>query len=142
MAKLFLILWTLVITSNGVLYIDRYTAVSTTMLTWTVNYTHDSTGNSITNVTMETLVTLKKVFVYITIKAAENEHDREYKYMLVKSVVDLEKAFKKSQSNLILKRFIGQVVQFMDFEVKFPMLPVSILRFPVIQIQKFLISNF
>lgn len=132
MTKFFLILWTLVITSNGVLYIERYTAIPTSMVTWTVNYTHDLTGNSITNLTMETLVTLKKVFVYITIKAAENENDRNYKNTLVKTVVDLVKAYKNSQSNLVLKVFMARVIQFMDFELKFPLPPVSVLIFLVI----------
>lgn len=125
MAKLVIVLWAFLNTSNGVLYIDRYTASSTTWLVWTVNYTHDSTGNSITNVTMENFVTWKKAMVYITIKAAENVNDREYKTTLVRTVVDFEKTFKNSQTNFLVKVFMARIIQFMDFEAKFPFLPVS-----------------
>lgn len=124
MKKLIFIIWTFVVTCKGILYIERYTVIPTTMLVWTVNYTHDFTGNSITNATVETFVTFKKALVYITIKAAENEHDREYKNTLVKTVADVEKTVKNSQSNLVLKLFIGRILQFMDFEVKFPFHPV------------------
>lgn len=125
MSRLVVLIFTFVITSSGLLYIERYTAKSTKIAVWTVNYTHDLEGHSITNTTMKTLVTLTKAMLYITIKAAENKNDRVYRNTLVNTVADTEKTFKNMQSNLILKGFMSNIMRAMDFEFKFPLVPVS-----------------
>lgn len=125
MNRLVLVLITFVVTSSGLLYIERYTAKSTRIALWTVNYIHDAKGHSFTNTTFKTLVTLSKAILYIIIKAAENKDDRLYKNTLVKTVANAEKTCKNLQSNIIMRGFMDNIIRAMDFEFKFPLLPVS-----------------
>lgn len=99
---------------------------STEIAVWTADFTHNFEGHAVSNVTFKTLVTLTKATVYITIKTAEDKNDREYKRTLVNTVADVEKAFKNLQSNFILRDFMASIIRAMDFEFKFPLLPVSI----------------
>lgn len=114
-----------VVTASGLLYIERYESQSSDVVSLTINYTHDSKGNSITNETLVTSATITKMLLYITIRAAEDENDKEYKKTIVKSVFNVEKAFKSLHSDFFVKSFFAGIVEHMDFEFKFPMPPVS-----------------
>lgn len=125
MNGLVFVMCTLVVTSSGLLYIERCLTKSTKIAIWTAGYTHDAEGNSIANTTVKTLVFLKKAQLYITIKAAENDDDKEYKMTIIRTVADVEKTFKNLQSNRVMRAFMADLIKSMDFEVKFPLPPVS-----------------
>lgn len=126
MIRLVPVLCIFVVTSSGLLYIERCAVKSTPYMAITVNYTHDSRGNSITNVTLSDSVTIKKIVLYIIIRAAESDHDREYKTTVLWTVGDAEKSYKNLNSNLFMKGFMANIIRTMDFEFKFPLLPVRI----------------
>lgn len=88
-------------------------------------YTHDATGNSVTNVTIETFTTLKKVLIYATARIADDKNNSGVYRDLVKTVIDVEKLFQGSQANPIVKAYFASILRAMDFTVKFPMPPVS-----------------
>lgn len=113
------------LSSSGLFYIERYTTEPIAVLMVTVNYTHDLKGNSITNISFVNTATITKIMLYIEIRAAEDNNDREYKRLLIKTVVDTVKATKSMQTNLFLKGFLANIVEHMDFELKFPFRPVS-----------------
>lgn len=97
---------------------------STTLGNISLRYIHDSEGNSITNVTLTNFATVEKVLLYVTMKAAENGNDRDYRNTLVQTVSDAEKTFRSMQSNLFMKGFMGNMIKSMDLDLKFPMPPV------------------
>lgn len=109
---------------RGLVYIDRYTTKSSAYGNITISFRHDLQGNSITNVTLNNFFTVEKALLYINIKAAEDQNDRDYKITLVKTVADAEKTFKSMQSNLFLRGFTENMIKFIDFDLKFPLPPV------------------
>lgn len=122
---LFLILYPLS-GMTGIIYIDKVIQESNPAVAKvSFIYTHDAKGNSVTNVTFESFVTLTKMMVYITARIADDKgHSGVYRD-LVKTVLDVEKLFQGSQSNPLLKGYFENIIRGMNFTVKFPMPPVS-----------------
>lgn len=87
-------------------------------------YTHNARGSAIMNFTFEFNVTVLKMLLYIKISVPENEHDSHYKKELLRTVIDVEKIFKESEATFMVKAVINNIRRFMDFKVKFPLLPV------------------
>lgn len=125
MTRSIFVFCTFLITTRSLLYVERYTDKSSEYMKITINYVHDTEGNSISNVTFNTSVTLKKMLLYVTMKIAENEKDEKYKITLVRTVADAEKTVKSMQSNMIMRGFMSDMVKCMDFELKFPLPPVK-----------------
>lgn len=65
------------------------------------------------------------MLLYLKVNIAEDQKASLYKRELVNIVADVEKLFKGSQGNLIVKLFIDEIKKFMDFNAKFPVSPVS-----------------
>lgn len=126
MEQLFLVLSTILVYTNGLFYIERYTVRTTSLAEINISYIHDEAGNCITNLTLSTFTTLTKSLLYITGKAADNKDDREYRILLLQTVADVEKSFKNLQTNFLMKGFMANIIKSMDFKVKYPFLPVSI----------------
>lgn len=74
--------------------------------------------------TLSDSVTIEKIVLYIIIRAAESDHDRKYKTTVLRTVGDVEKSYKNLNSNLFMKGFMKNIIRTMDFEFKFPLLPV------------------
>lgn len=111
------------------LYIDRITADSKPALSnVTVAYIHDATGQCIINATFETFVTITRQRIYFRINLPEDQNDRDFRRILVSSIVEVEKVFKGKQSNPIIHHFFSAVRRSMAFEYKMPLPPVSIRR--------------
>lgn len=111
---------------TGIVYIDKVIqesnpAVSKVSLT----YTHDAKGNSLTNVTFETLTTISKIMVYFTLRIADDKNNTGVYRDLVKTVIDVEKLFQGSQANPIVKQYFEVILRGMNFTMKFPLPPVS-----------------
>lgn len=119
------ILWSLSSVS-AVIYIDK-TAQDSNMavVNFSLTYTHDVHGNSVTNVTFETFATISKIMLYFTVKLADNQENAGVYRDLVKTVFDVEKMFKGSQANPIVKGYFDSLIRSMDFNLKFPFPPVS-----------------
>lgn len=90
-----------------------------------VDFAHDATGQFISNGTFINLVTFTKFLIYFKISLPENQFDREFKRILVSSVVEVEKVLKGMQSNLIISAIFAALRNSADFELKMPLPPVS-----------------
>lgn len=78
--------------TSAVIYIDRSTLdFNKKIANLTTTYTHNEKGNSITNLTILTFKTITKMLLYVHVKLAEDENDREFKRSLLRTVVDVEK---------------------------------------------------
>lgn len=126
MVTLFWILIAASWTVSGVLIVERhdvefdetYGNVSTT-------YRRDSDGNSLTNVTIYNIKTITKGLIYFTMRLAADQFDREYKFEVVKTVLDVSKFLKGAQSNPLIRPYIESILQGMKLKITFPMKPVS-----------------
>lgn len=111
---------------SAVIYIDRFTLDCNQKIgNWSTAFTHDERRNAIVNVTIEIFKPMSKMLVYARINLAENEHDRNYKRDFLRTVFDIKKTLKGSQ-NFLVSAFMANLRTFMDFEVQFPLQPVSI----------------
>lgn len=111
---------------SGITYIDN--AIAEPNLKYanmSIAYTHNERGSSVSNLTFQSKVTITKILLYVTVRIAEDQSDSKYKREFIKTVLDLEKVFKGSQNNFLVKAYTDNLKKFMDFKVKFPMKPVS-----------------
>lgn len=90
----------------------------------TVTYTHNKKGESVTNVTIVNFINVTKFLAYCTVRVPQNQIDREYKIQLLKTVADVDKILNGYQSNPLARAYVNNIMQFMDFEMKFPLKPV------------------
>lgn len=112
--------------SLGLLFIDKEVHESNSdVINVSFSYTHDSTGNSVSNVTYNTFVTISKMFLYFTVKIADNPKDIGTFRELIKTVIDVEKMLQGSQANPLVKGFFASILRSMNFALTFPMQPVS-----------------
>lgn len=86
---------------------------------------HNERQNSITNLTIVMYKPITKVLIYVTLRFAENENDRDYKREFLRTVFDVEKWYKGAQINFLIKAFMENLRRFMDFEIKLPFKPVD-----------------
>lgn len=111
--------------SDASLYIENVAIeANPTIGNISISFVHDKNGNAIANVTMQSFVTITKLLVYFKITIAEGQKASGFQREVVNIVADVEKIFKGSQVNIIVRAFVDQIKKFMDFKVKFPMPPV------------------
>lgn len=125
MIALFAVSWYFLPIVCGLTYIDH--AIVEPNLSYaniTLAYTHNERGSAIMNFTFEFKVTVLKILLYIKMSIPENENDSQYKRELLRTVIDVEKVFKESEATFMVKAVINDIRKFMDFKVKFPLLPV------------------
>lgn len=129
MIKLIFAFCFFLVTIDGRLYLDRYTAEGNPLVTnLSVNCITDANQNVVTNVTFGNLVTFTRLMAYFSLKIAEDQNDREYKREYIKTLIDVGKMFKDSHANLFVKNYANSLRKFMDFEMNFPLKPVSSVR--------------
>lgn len=117
--------WLFLPTVCGLTYIDNAVVEpNPAYANITLAYTHNEMGSAIMNFTFEFKVTIKKVLLYIKISIPENENDNHYQKEIIRTVLDVEKIFKDTESTFMVKAVINSIRKFMDFELKFPLLPV------------------
>lgn len=126
MFRLVYLSFVLPIALGAVIYIDRFTLDSNKKASnFSVSYTHNKNRNAIVNLTIEILKPLTKLMIYVKVNLAENEHDREYRWEFLRTVVDVDKLFKGAQMNPLVAAYMENMKQFLNFEIQFPFQPVS-----------------
>lgn len=109
---------------NCVIYIDRVsTETYQKYANVTIAFKHDKAGNYVVNTTITTLMKILKLRVYLKLVAKE---DQEYRQELLRTVIDVAKLANDLQRNIILGNFMKDLKKAMDFELKFPLMPVSV----------------
>lgn len=127
MIRLAILLFVTTNVLSAVIYIDRFTVDSNRKVcNWSTSYTYDEKRNSIVNLSVQISKPLARVLIYARVNLAENEHDREYRREFIRTVVDAEKAYKGAQQNFLVSSYMKNMKRYMDFEVEFPLQPVSV----------------
>jgi hypothetical protein len=87
-----------------------------------INHTlqNDGVHSFLLNMTFQNLEVFTKAWAYFSIRAPADKNDREYKREILKTVVDIEKAFKGIQSNVIVSMFFESIIKTCDQELKLP----------------------
>lgn len=94
----------------------------------TIKYFHDSKLNAAADVTIQTFVITNKMLLYITVRIAENKHDRHLKREILKTVIDVNKLFKGFYGNALIKGFMRDLADRIDgLNLKMPLPMVSYL---------------
>lgn len=105
-----------------VIYIDRVsTETNQKYANLTISVKRDKAGND-DNATITTFMKVIKLRLYLKVMLKE---DQEYRRELLRTVIDVEKLTKDLQGNVILRNYMKDLKKAMDFELKFPLMPVS-----------------
>lgn len=115
----------LVTSANCFLYLNRTLSDNSAFATVIVKYTHDATKDCVVNATFVTSAAISNMRIYFKLSIAENQFDRDFKRVLVSTVVEVDKVFKGKQSNLIISSFFSAFRKSMDFKYRSPLPPVS-----------------
>lgn len=68
---------------------------------------------------------MEKVWIYIKFRQPSSPDDRDYKTILMHTVVDVDKIFKGVYTNFVMKAIMDIVTSgSLDFELKLPFPPV------------------
>jgi hypothetical protein len=92
-------------------------------LTWVV-VNHPQTG-FVANATFYNKAVFTKMWAYLAFKAPSYDSDKEYKMEWMRTVIDLEKAFKKRQKNFLTAVLMNAFVDSLDGGMSFPTRKVS-----------------
>lgn len=86
---------------------------------------NDGVHDTVSNATIESLVTSYGVTLNIIVKLPENSKDFNYQRILIRNTVNLDKFVKGNRGNFLTAILMEQVMKFFDFEIKFPFPKVS-----------------
>lgn len=89
------------------------------------NVTNSGNRPSILNITFELQTNLSKVLLAFKLNLPIDSDDNEYQRELFKSNIDLDKAFTGIHGSTFIKNMLGTLAQFIDFELKLPLLKVK-----------------
>lgn len=120
--------------ATGIVYVNRHTQEYNEKINrWSFNYTQDQTVTAAASFTVDNFVNITKALLYINFKVAEDDNDREYRREVIKTVIDLGKFVRGLQGHPILRFYIEDLKKTMDFNLTFPIPPVSpqILQIPL-----------
>lgn len=111
-----------------IIYFDRVTSdFNPKLVDFAIAFTNNSKGASVTNLTFTTHAIIAKCVAYVRMTTPENENDRDYRLEVLRTVVDIDKVFKGSQTNPLIKMFIDSILKYADFKIQFPLKVVSFL---------------
>lgn len=126
MIRLAILLSVPIFTLSAVISINRYTLDWNQQIgNWSTEFTHNEIRNAVVNLTINIYKPLAKLLIYVKVNLAENEHDREFRREFLRTVVDVQKAYKGAQMNFLVAAFVKNLIRFMQFEIQFPLQPVS-----------------
>lgn len=105
-------------------------------------FSGDGIHNYAINHTLENLVVFTKMWVYYKFKVPADEHDAHFKKEILTTVVDLSKATKQLQSNIIIARMFESAMKAALNETKFPLKKVYQMIFIYFNVTFFFIFFF
>lgn len=127
MIRLVFLFSVLLSAQSAVIYIDHHTLDWNRQLcNWSTSYTHNEKRNAIVNLTMQIPAPLTKFLVYLKVNLSQNKDDRSFKMEFMRTVFDGEKVASGAKKNFLVAAFVENPKKFMDFEIKFPLQPVSL----------------
>lgn len=86
--------------------------------------TTGSSANFNINGTIETLVLIENIRIYITVNVQQNSLDKVYTKEFLRTVVDLSKVFNGAVTNPIVHMLMYALKKSVSFPLKFPFAPV------------------
>lgn len=111
---------------RGILIVERHDVeFDETYGNITTSYRRAPDGNSLTNVTIYNFKTITKALIYFSMRLAADQFDREYKFEVVKTVIDVSKFLRGAQSNPLIRPYIEEILRGIKLKITFPMVPVS-----------------
>lgn len=86
----------------------------------------DGSNECVVNCVITSYFAIEKMKVYMTVKLPENEDDNEFRFQLLKTIIDVEKFFKGCKANPMVHFIVADFFRAIDFEPKLPLPPVRI----------------
>jgi hypothetical protein len=77
------------------------------------------------DLSFETFAVYSKMWIYLTIRVPKNANDKNFQIEFLRTVFDVEKAFKDNQNNFFVSMIMLTLARSAETEMKFPMQKVS-----------------
>lgn len=123
--KVFVLLL-IVFVKDGILIVDDLIfEQNNSFIDAKINFFNEPLKDSILAGTLKTLLKFSGAWVYVTVSLPANRHDREYKTMFMRTVVDVKRLMSGIYANPLLKSAVDNLLEAIDFEIKFPFPVVS-----------------
>lgn len=95
------------------------------LLNITHNVISDGVNDALMSFTFNLLAKLENTLMYIQVNVPEDKQDEKYRKDLFKTRIDLKKMLDGVNSNFITKSIMEKFQESLEFEMKYPMVPVS-----------------
>lgn len=127
MCLFFLICWSLVTLSRGLIYIDKVEIDSNrTLIIVDVQYRNSKNFGFESNVSVQTFREIAKGIIYFKTNTAAHKNDNEYTMEVLRTQIDIAKLLKGYHGNPLLKGVMRNVLpQIADLNITMPLAPVS-----------------
>jgi hypothetical protein len=92
-----------------------------------VNYTmhNDGIHSYSINMTYESLVVIRKLWAYFTVRVPRDANDQSYQKEFIKTSIDVEKLIGGSRSNFVVSTIADICLKSAEQDIKFPLKKVS-----------------
>lgn len=94
----------------------------------TFEYVKDKTRNPIIGFTIVSSKKITKIICYLSINLPEKNGDTEFRWELIKTVIDVGKLMNGALANPIIRSFMDNFRKSIDFDPRPPYKPVSLLN--------------
>jgi hypothetical protein len=111
---------------NGIIVISEFYLTSNQNVV-KVNYSlhNDGIHTYSLDFTLDIQTVITKLLVYISIRVPENDHDEKYQKMVLRTVVDVERALIGTNRNVLIKKLVEGLAKNNLNDLKFPLVKVS-----------------
>lgn len=90
-----------------------------------ITFFNDGVHDTIINATMTTFVETYDLISTITVRVPDSPSDNAYSYQFLRTSSSTEKFLNGNQGNFLSAIILKEIIKHLDFELKFPMKPVS-----------------
>lgn len=110
---------------NAILVVDYINIVQNSSLaTIRIDHFNEAKKDSLFFLLIQNFVTFNDLRIFLSVRISTNKKSPDYSIEFLKTVVDVKKLFKGAHANPFLRGWTESLLKAVDFELKFPILPV------------------
>lgn len=116
---------------NGVILVDqvKIALADTSLANGSITFINDGVHDSIMNLSVQFFRTILNIKTEAKIYAPEDKNDKTYRRIFFQTTVDAARLLRGIEGNFVIKVFMENFLKCLDFKPKFPLKPVSSLKF-------------
>lgn len=100
-------------------------------MNFSVVHWNDGIHNTVLNVTAKIFQQIENMFCLVELRLPEGSSDQNFQRSFFKTSLDVNKVIKGVRGNQLISFIYDKISESVDFEMKFPLKPVSVYQFQV-----------